>query len=85
MKANDLLAGAPEFDAQKQGRPTIYTPELGETICGLLAEGKSLSSICREHPDLPSERTIRRWALDPEHPFSPQYARARSRLPQNGR
>ena len=60
-----------------KGRPSVYTPELGETICGLLAEGNTLSSICREQPDLPSERTIRRWALEPEHPFSPQYARAR--------
>ncbi len=77
MKPNDLPTGAPEPGAQKQGRPSVYTPELVETICGLLAEGKSLSSICKEHPDLPSERTIRRWALDPEHPFSPQYARAR--------
>jgi hypothetical protein len=77
MKADDLPPDAPEPDAQKQGRPTVYTPELGETICGLLAEGNTLSSICREQPDLPSERTIRRWALEPEHPFSPQYARAR--------
>ena len=65
-----------ELDARR-GRPTAYTPELGETICGRLAEGNTLSSICKEQPDLPSERTIRRWALDPEHPFSPQYARAR--------
>ena len=37
---------------------------------------RSSQYICKEHTDLPSERTIRRWALDPEHPFSPQYARA---------
>ena len=67
-----------ELDARsRRGRPTAYTPELGETICALLAEGNTLSSICKKHSGLPSERTIRRWALDPEHPFSPQYARAR--------
>ena len=60
-----------------QGRPTLYSDDLGTRLCELLAEGDTLSSICKEHPDLPSERTIRRWALDPEHPFSPQYARAR--------
>ncbi len=60
-----------------EGRPTLYTEELGPRICELLAEGNTLSSICKEHPELPSERTIRRWALDAEHPFSPQYARAR--------
>ena len=26
---------------------------------------------------LPSEKTVRTWAMDPEHPFSTQYARAR--------
>jgi hypothetical protein len=61
----------------KQGRPTLHTPELGMRICELLAEGRTLSSLCKECPDLPSERTVRRWALDTEHPFSPQYARAR--------
>jgi hypothetical protein len=68
-----------------QGRPTLYSDELGTRICELLAAGHTLSSVCKDHPDLPSERTIRRWALDPEHPFSPQYARARGRIPQTGR
>jgi hypothetical protein len=31
-----------------KGRPTVYTTELGEMICGLLAEGKTLSSICKD-------------------------------------
>jgi hypothetical protein len=34
-------------DAQPHGRPTAYTPELGQRICELLAEGKTLTSICR--------------------------------------
>jgi hypothetical protein len=59
------------------GRPTLYTEELGQRICELLADGQTLTRICRENADLPSDRTIRRWALDREHPFSPQYARAR--------
>ena len=59
------------------GRSTLYTEELGNRICELLAEGKTLTRICKDNPELPSDRTIRRWALDVEHPFSPQYARAR--------
>jgi len=59
------------------GRPILYTEELGNRICELLAEGKTLTSICKENPDLPSDRAIRRWASDEEHPFSPQYAHAR--------
>ena len=62
---------------RKLGRPTAYSPELGEAICELLAEGKSLTSICKRD-DIPvSDRTVRTWAADPEHPFSPHYARAR--------
>ena len=59
------------------GRPTLHTEELGQRICELLCEGKTLTRICKENADLPSDRTVRRWALDPDHPFSPQYARAR--------
>lgn len=59
------------------GRPSLYTEELGQRICELLCEGKTLTRICKENPNLPSDRTVRRWALDAEHPFSPQYTRAR--------
>ena len=62
---------------QPHGRPTAYTAELGQRICELLGEGKTLTSICRKNPELPSDRTIRTWALEPDHPFSPQYVRAR--------
>ena len=60
-----------------RGRPTLYTPEVAEAICTLLAEGKTLTRICRENLEFPADRTIRAWALDPQHPFSPQYTRAR--------
>ena len=67
----------PERNGAGPGRPTLYTEELGNRICELLCEGKTLTRICKEHADLPSDRTVRRWALDAEHPFSPQYAHAR--------
>ena len=60
----------------QKGRPTDYTPDIGERICALLAEGNTLTSICKPSR-LPSERTVRTWAADPNHPFSPHYARAR--------
>jgi hypothetical protein len=59
------------------GRPSKYTPELGEKIANLLAEGKSLRRICDSNPDLPDRTTLLRWACDPKHPFYDQYARGR--------
>jgi len=61
----------------KHGRPTKYTPELGKRICEELASGRTLRSVCRDDETMPDERTVRSWAIDPEHPFSPQYSRAR--------
>src|SRR5690606_7206910 len=59
-----------------RGRPSLYTEELAEKICARLADGESLNSICKDD-GMPSERTVRTWALDKNHPFSPKYAQAR--------
>lgn len=61
---------------EKRRRPSSYTKKLGQRICDLLAEGKTLNSICK-NDKFPSERTVRRWASDDKHPFAPNYARAR--------
>lgn len=58
------------------GRPTQYSDELAQEILEHLADGRTLNSICKE-VRFPNERTVRRWALDPQHEFSPKYARAR--------
>ena len=58
------------------GRPSIYSDELALQICERLADGESLRSVCATE-GFPNERTVRRWALDDKHPFSPQYTRAR--------
>ena len=58
------------------GRPTKYTKELAQEICSGLASGLSLREVCRAN-NMPDERTVRQWALDDLHGFSPQYARAR--------
>lgn len=70
-KETDTLTGG------KRGRPTRYDPVLAKRILDLLADGKTLKSICRDNDDFPDDKTVRSWALDPEHPFAPQYTRAR--------
>jgi len=58
------------------GRPSLYSPEIAETICKRLAEGESLRAVCRDN-EMPSEVTVRRWVLDDHEGFSAQYTRAR--------
>jgi hypothetical protein len=58
------------------GRPTKYTAALGAEICRRIADGESLRAVCRDE-NMPDDRTVRAWALEPDHPISPQYARAR--------
>ena len=46
----------------KGGRPTRYTKKISKEICFRLAEGESLSSICKsEH--IPHRSNILRWVL----------------------
>lgn len=61
----------------KRGRKGAYTDALGRRICEYLADGETLISVCRRDDIQVSERTVRTWAADPDHPFSPNYARAR--------
>lgn len=61
---------------ETRGRPSIYTPEIADTICKALAEGKSLRSICRAD-NMPTEATVRMWAADDREGFYSQYTRAR--------
>lgn len=61
----------------KRGRPSLYTTEIAERICERLAAGETLRSICRTSDGVPSEATVRAWALDDIGGFSAQYMRAR--------
>lgn len=55
----------------------MYNPEIGHSICLLIAEGKSLRSIC-EAEGMPSKTTVMRWLQDDDKAeFRDQYARAR--------
>jgi hypothetical protein len=59
-----------------RAQPVRFSQELADRICDRLADGETLRAICRD-AGMPDERTVRRWSLDAESPFKPQYARAR--------
>lgn len=61
---------------KKRGRPTKYNEQVAKTIVEGLKQGKSLKAVCRQ-VNMPSDTAVRGWALDPNHPFSSQYTRAR--------
>jgi uncharacterized Zn finger protein (UPF0148 family) len=62
--------------AAKRGRPSTYTPEVAAEICARLAAGESLLEICQS-TEMPSEATVRGWAIDDVKGFASKYARAR--------
>ena len=53
-----------------------FNQATADLICERLAGGESLRSICRDE-GMPSEATVRAWALDDVQGFAAQYARAR--------
>ena len=57
------------------GRPSDYTQELADRICGELALGKSMRKVC-EAEDLPHVRTIFKW-LRTNDEFRQQYEAAK--------
>ena len=60
----------------KTGRPTIYTKELADKICLLLADGDSLLKISKRD-EMPSRSTIHEWLLDEtKKEFSDSYEKA---------
>ena len=58
------------------GRPTLYTPELGDKLCALIALGSSLRTICRDD-DMPDASTVYRW-LRLHNDFRDNYEKARA-------
>lgn len=58
-------------------RPTSFTEEMGDKICDMLADGRSLRSICA-YEGMPSQSAVFRWLADERRAtFRQQYARAR--------
>lgn len=57
------------------GRPTDYTKEVADTICGRIVAGESLRRICSDD-EMPAASSVFKWLR--EHPeFSEQYAKAK--------
>ena len=72
MTTKTIKTSAPK----RTGRPSLYTPELGEKICKLIAEGKSERLIC-EMPGMPKLSTL--WTWKDKHPeFLDSSVRARA-------
>lgn len=55
--------------------PTAYTEERAARICDLLAEGVSLTDVCKE-VGVPRS-LVHRWVVDDHEGFAARYARAR--------
>ena len=60
---------------RKIGRPSIYSDELAAKICKFLADGETLTSICKRK-GMPSRETVNVWRRERQD-FSDEYARAR--------
>lgn len=77
---NPRITPAAELGAKttksRRRRRTLYSPALGKALCTMLARGHTLTSICKR-PLMPREDVVLKWAMNPTHPFSDQYARAR--------
>lgn len=59
------------------GRPTVYSEELAERICTLVATHPiGLPKLCKIYSDLPTAETIRVWRWEKEN-FSANYAEAK--------
>jgi len=58
------------------GRPTDYNDEIAAKICGQLAEGISLKTVCKAD-DMPSTSTVFLW-IQRHKEFSDKYAQAKA-------
>lgn len=64
---------------RRSGRPTIYTDELADELCVLIATtSKSIKTICAENKHLPQKTIVFHWLYDDKHEFSGRYARAKA-------
>lgn len=60
---------------KRHGRPSDFNNDIAAEICGKLAEGQSLNSICKED-GMPHMSTVFRW-LAVHESFRDNYVRAR--------
>lgn len=62
----------------KKDQGSKYTAAIADEILRRIAEGETLSQICRDE-GMPPRRTVARWALDDREGFATRYAHARER------
>jgi transposase-like protein len=58
------------------GRPSVFSEKLADEICRLIAEGVSLSDVCRRE-GMPVRQTVHDWVINNRDGFGDRYARAR--------
>lgn len=58
------------------GRPSIFTAELADEICGRIVAGESLRRICSDE-SMPAASSVFKWLRENDE-FSQQYAKARA-------
>lgn len=64
------------YPAKGIGRPTTYTPATALLICARLADGETLTEICRT-PGMPRRQTVHQWRMRMPA-FEAEYAQARA-------
>lgn len=74
-QALQASATRPQYPEKGTGRPTTYTPATAELIAARLADGETLSSICRT-PGMPTRQTVHMWRMRMPA-FDDLYRRAR--------
>lgn len=73
LQAQDLPSNS---EVQKPtGRPTTYQAATAELICARLADGETLTSVCKT-PGMPARQTVHMWRMRIPA-FDARYARAR--------
>ncbi len=57
-------------------QPAVCIPDLMESICKQLSEGRTLRDICSD-PSMPDRQTIRIWLVEDRNGFAARYKSAR--------
>lgn len=76
LKDDARAKGALDVAHRRAGRPSKYTPEIGEAICYRLCNGETLVDICDSDDGFPHRMTVYRW-MDDNPEFASMYTRAR--------
>jgi hypothetical protein len=59
-----------------RGRPSLCTTEIADRVLEQLASGRRIGEICAD-PGMPSDATVRQWAIENRAGFAARYRRAK--------